>query len=133
MIEENYLSEVIALYLLASGKVPWLFFVWVNVNHLSITLVSEKEAFFTVSLNTEVRAFVYHGDAGHPVEVAQIAFLQLEGFVAAENLCEVFQLHSVSKVNIGAFLVFVIFHVTDEEDAGSPAVSKSFLSFLKSF
>jgi len=70
MVEENYLSEVIALNFLASCEVSRFLLVWVDVNHLPVTLVSEKEAFFAVSLHTEVRTFIHLGSVGHPVEVA---------------------------------------------------------------
>jgi hypothetical protein len=132
MVEENYLGEVITFNFLASCEVSGLFLVGVDVNHLSVTLVSEKKAFFAVSLHAEVRAFVHLGTSGHPVKVAQVGLLQLESFVAAENLCEVFLLHSVRKVNIGALLVFAIFLVANVKDAGGSTISKSLFSFLKS-
>lgn len=132
VIEENYLGEVITFDFLASCEVSGLFLVGVDVNHLSVTLVSEKEAFFSVSLYAEVRAFVHLGTSGHPVKVAQVGLLQLESFVAAKNLREVFLLHSVRKVNIGALLVLAIFLVADIKDAGGAAISKSLFSFLQS-
>jgi len=131
MVKENYLGEFITFDFLASCEVSGFLLVRIDVNHFSVTLISEKESFFAVSLHSEVRTFIHLGGASHPIEVAQVGLLQLEGFVATENLPKVLLFHPVGKINVGALFILAIFLVTDEKDTCSAAIPKSFFSFLQ--
>ena len=68
MVEEHHLSIVITLDLNSFSSVTWWVLVWINIDHLSVPLVSEQKTSVRIGINSEIRGVVQSGMLGIPVE-----------------------------------------------------------------
>ena len=68
MVEEHHLSIVITLDLNSFNSVTWWVLVWINIDHLSVPLVSEQKTSVRIGINSEIRGVVQSGMLGIPVE-----------------------------------------------------------------
>ena len=68
MVEEHHLSIVITLDLNSFNSVTWWVLVWINIDHLSVPLVSEQKTSVRIGINSEIRGVVQSRMLGIPVE-----------------------------------------------------------------
>jgi hypothetical protein len=69
VIEENNLLVFVSLNLLSFGSVTGGIFSRIDIDDLSISLVSEQQASFTVGINSEVRRVIEIAILGVPIVV----------------------------------------------------------------
>ena len=122
VIEEDYLGVGWIFDFMPSCIVAWWVELWVDVDNLSISSISEKKSLFRACIGLEVWWVVMTGSLGIPMEVAQISVLWQQLLIAWEIVLEVLGLHAVCQVDISTDFILSL-DVSDEENCGQSAVS----------
>ena len=109
VVKEDHLSILFTLNFSASAHSILLSRVQVRVNidHLSITSVSEEETCVRVGINLEIWRVSVLDLLSFPWVVAQVSDLWLDLFPLREDKAEIFGFHSVGQVDICADLTLV--------------------------
>lgn len=123
MIEKDNLRILFTFYLSASANSILLsrVQVWVHIDYLSVTTVSEKETCVRVCVDFEIRRISVLDLLAFPRVITQICSLRLDLLSLRENEAEVFVFHTISKVNICTDLTLVSL-ISDEKNRSQSTV-----------
>ena len=132
MIEKDNLRIFFTFYLSASANSILLcrVQVWVHIDYLSVTTVSEKETCVRVRVDFEIRRISVLNLLAFPRVITQICNLRLDLLSLRENEAEVFVFHTISQVNICTDLTFITL-ISDEKNRGQSTVPKTFFTLCK--
>ena len=118
MIEEDDLSVVFARNFNSLGAVARRVDVRVHIYHLSVSLVSEKEAFVVVGVDPEVWRVVECWVLRIPVEKAEIRRFWEQLLFAFKDVSEVFSLQPVGQVNVARYLIVALLLLANKDYGG---------------
>ena len=107
MIIKYKLRVVTGLYF-CSVHILFKFFIGVDINLLSVSLISEDEALVTVAgIYLEIRGVIGVASVGPPIEVAQISCLWKQLLFTVEVQSEVLCFKSVGVIDIPTYFILV--------------------------
>ena len=133
MVKEHNLSIFFALNFLPRADPVLLggVEIWVHINDFSVPPISEEQARVGIRVDLEIGRVVVLDLLALPRVVAQIGELGLDLLPLGENQLEVFRLHPVSQVDVGADLALVAL-VPNEENRRQSAVPQTLLALRQS-
>jgi hypothetical protein len=92
------------------GACVQVVYLWIHVNHFSITFVLKQQSSLVICNHLKVRCGVGGGGLGLPVVKAEIRGAREEAFLALEVGLEILGFEAVCVVDVSAdFLAFVVF------------------------
>ena len=118
MIKEYDLRVIFARNFDPLGSVAGWVDIWVHVDHLSVSLISEQHALVIVRVDPEVRRVVDRWVLRIPVEEAKIRRSWQQLFFAFKDVSKVLGFESVRQIDVARYLVVAFLLLANENNGG---------------
>lgn len=100
MVEEDNLSVVFTLDFDSLRSVSWWVHIGIDIDDLSVSLVSEKEALIIVGVHSKIGRVIKRGVLCIPVEETEVCGFWQQLLLSFEDVTEVLGLKPMSQVNV---------------------------------